>query len=130
MKILLTRKEHQCKFEHCCFPFNIIKKGSIAVTQTIKRGDDFLVLHFHPECFTQSVILYVNTKVKLLEEKKEERLRRTITKGKVGRPPKTNDLLKHRNLKALLWYHKKVGNKPRVQEIETMIEAMEQAFDK
>jgi len=126
MKVVKTRKEHRCRFEHCCFGF-IVKEGSIAVTQSIKtiKPNSFFILHYHPECFVQSVSKYVNDKVKALEAKQEERLRKNTPKGARGRPPKTNDPARYRALKALLWYHHKVGNDERAQEIDAKMKEME-----
>lgn len=121
MRIVLTRKEHQCSFEHCCFG-RIIKKGSISITQLLKGGRGYFVLHFHPDCFIQSTLQYINSKVEALEKKKAERNK---SKERIGRPRKYSDLMGARNLVSLLAYHKKAGNRDRVGEIETKLKRME-----
>ena len=123
MKVVTTRKEHICSFERCCMG-GVIKVRTVSVTTVYKEGNFRKTSHFHPECYTQSVLSNMGRKVK---EKEEILARRLVRKSNrpQGRPRKYLDPMKARSLICLLTYHKKAGNIGRVGEIEMKLKELE-----
>ncbi len=125
MKVVQSRKEHPCGLEHCCLG-KIIPRNSIAVTQILKGQKGYFVLYFHPDCFIQSIVQYINKLKEALEVKMEKRkAKKNKPKGKQGRPRKYTNPLKARNKKQLLKHHQKAGNTDRVGELEEEIKGLE-----
>jgi len=123
MKVVITRKEHNCSFEGCCSG-KVIKAGTVAITTVYKEGNFRNTYHFHPECHTQFVF---NNRDKRIKEKEDILARRMGRKSDrpQGRPRKYTNPLKARNLKQLLRHHKEAGNWDRVKELEIKIKEME-----
>ena len=123
MKVIITRKEHNCSFEKCCFG-KLIKAGTIAITTTYKERNFRKTFHFHPECHTQFVL---SNRDKRVKEKEEILARRIVRKSNrpQGRPRKYSDPLKARNLKQLQRHYREIGNEDKVQELEARIKELE-----
>ncbi len=123
MRIVITKKEHNCSFERCSSG-KIIQGGTVAITTTYREGILRRTFHFHPDCHTQFTF---SNRDKRIREKEEILARRIARKGNKlrGRPRKYSDPLKARNLKQLLMYHRKACNMDKVHDIMVELRKLE-----
>lgn len=115
MKFFYAKKDHICL--HCR---TVIKKGEPFVRLGVsnREGTEQIGLLFHIECFLK---WYEANFIKRFLAWKAQ----TTPPKKLGRPMiPCPDRLKRRRLLSLQIYHRKAGNKGRVQELQREIDIL------
>ena len=98
----------------------IVKPGEEAVIITTKNGRPFPLV-FHTGCFTDwSQSTYIR-RLLSWRESATRPARKARIKKKMGRPYKYTNSTQSRRIKALLFYHIKMGHEERVKTLQQQL---------